>query len=174
MTRRAVLPNPSRPRQLRPAALITDRAKRYRAQNAVQGPRRCIYCGAPGHATRPMMVDHIDGREANGAPANLAYSCRSCNGAKSYVFKLAGIGKRTAQFNPHKPTGGVKSLAQWVWASSTVRIPKKEGRPRVKGDEVHRAAILISDTPFSRRAEFARRVWEAREAHGTAREEVPF
>jgi len=34
------------PPDRKPVDRITDRAKRYRAQKAIRGPRRCVLCGA--------------------------------------------------------------------------------------------------------------------------------
>jgi hypothetical protein len=43
---------------MKPAAEITDRAKRYRAnQNQPPGPRRCNFCGD----AKNIDVDHIGG-----------------------------------------------------------------------------------------------------------------
>lgn len=51
--------------KFRPVEHITDRAKRYRAQHNVSGPKRCYLCGNP----KPRDVGHIDGNEGNGEPA---------------------------------------------------------------------------------------------------------
>ena len=78
---------------------ITDRAKRYRANNDVpDGLKVCMFCGR----TKDLGVDHIDGYEENGEPENLMWLCRSCNQLKSAVYKAAGIGRRTEQFNPSR------------------------------------------------------------------------
>lgn len=79
------------------AEQITDRAKRYRA-NADAGdmPRVCMFCAA----TSDLQVDHLDGFEEHGEPENLIILCRSCNQLKSSVFKAAGLGRRTEQYNP--------------------------------------------------------------------------
>jgi hypothetical protein len=45
---------------------ITDRAKRYRAQNAVTGPRKCVLCGSRSD----LGVMHLDGNESHGETAN--------------------------------------------------------------------------------------------------------
>ena len=80
-----------------PVEQVTDRAKRYRA-NADAGdmPSVCMFCGA----TRDLQVDHLDGYEEHGEPENLIMLCRSCNQLKSSVFKAAGLGRRTQQYNP--------------------------------------------------------------------------
>ena len=100
---RPTVPNPTQPGALRPARLISDRAKRYRAQKAISGPKRCAYCGGPSHAKRRLDVEHIDGREANGEPGNIAYACRSCNVRKAILYKRHRIGKKTVQYNPRAP-----------------------------------------------------------------------
>jgi hypothetical protein len=76
---------------------ITDRAKRYRANSdTVDMPRVCMFCAA----TTDLQVDHLDGFEEHGEPENLIILCRSCNQLKSSVFKAAGLGRRTEQYNP--------------------------------------------------------------------------
>lgn len=80
-----------------PVEQVTDRAKRYRA-NADAGdmPQVCMFCAA----TKDLQVDHLDGFEEHGEPENLIILCRSCNQLKSSVFKSAGLGRRTDQYNP--------------------------------------------------------------------------
>ena len=79
------------------AEQITDRAKRYRANvETADWPRVCLFCGS----TRDLQVDHIDGFEENGEAENLLILCRSCNQLKSAVYKSAGLGRRTVQYNP--------------------------------------------------------------------------
>src|SRR5271157_6374258 len=91
---------------------LTDRAKRYRAQNAVRGEKRCVLCGS----RRQLGVMHLDGNEANGEPQNLAYGCRSCNGKLAAAFKRMGAGVPTNQYNPAK--GEVPTFGQYCWAVS--------------------------------------------------------
>lgn len=82
---------------MKSAEQITDRAKRYRANVDADGmPRVCMFCGS----TRDLQVDHLDGFEEHGEPENLIILCRSCNQLKSSVFKAAGLGRRTEQYNP--------------------------------------------------------------------------
>jgi hypothetical protein len=82
--------------RMKPASHITDRAKRYRANSDIEGPRVCLFCGSQ----KDLQVDHLDGFEENGEPENLIWLCRSCNQLKSAVYKKAGIGRRTEQYNP--------------------------------------------------------------------------
>ena len=89
---------------------LTDRAKRYRAQNAVRGEHRCVLCNARGR----LDVMHLDGNENHGEPANLAHGCRSCNGKLAAAFKRIGAGVPTNQYNPAK--GGVPTFEQYAWA----------------------------------------------------------
>lgn len=165
MSRYAV-PNPAA-RQLRPVELITDRAKRYRAQNAIppETAARCVYCGRPEPKSgRAFDVEHIDGNEANVNPANLTKACRSCNTTKGAVFAKAGIGKRTRQFNPAaKSTRGAQTLGQWLTA-----VMSTKGM----GDmPVRQAVQMIHDTPASKRSEFAAQIWQKRRDRA---DEVPF
>lgn len=128
----------------RQAANLTDRALRYRAQrNSLPGPKVCGYCGSK----RNVGVDHIDGREENGGERNLIYACKSCNTAKGFAFRNAGLGRRTVQFNP---AGGrpARSLNQWMLAGLSVC-------GRSDAMSVRDAAEMIAATSPKRRAEFA-------------------
>lgn len=160
---RAFVPNPCSPRGRKPVDLITDRAKRYRAnQCPPPGPRQCAYCGA----RRNVEVEHISGDESDGAPENLCWACRSCNTKKGAAFKSAGLGKPTRQFNP-KASAGARSLGQWLQAVLSV---KGEGTMKLQD-----AVSMIRATPPARRSEFAAEIWSRRKQRGTAkREEVPF
>lgn len=75
---------------------VTDRAQRYRANSDIEGPQVCMFCGS----TKDLGVDHLDGFEEHNEPENLLWLCRSCNQLKSAVFKSAGLGRRTDQYNP--------------------------------------------------------------------------
>lgn len=119
---------------------ITDRAKRYRAQNAVTGPRKCVLCGSKSD----LGVMHLDGNESHGEPANLAYGCRSCNGKLAAAFKRIGAGRPTNQYNPSQ---GVPTFAQYAWAVSN--------HSRGEHDE---GGAVIHATPKHKRIEYARRI----------------
>jgi hypothetical protein len=83
----------------KPTTAITDRAKRYRAQQCVPpGPKRCALC----NGTRNLVVDHRDGDESNGRPGNLRYLCKRCNTVKGLRDKRQGRGTRTRQYNPSR------------------------------------------------------------------------
>lgn len=166
MPKPAAISNPARPGARKPVELITDRAKRYRANRTPPPlPRRCNYCGK--QAAR-LDIDHVDGNESNSNPANLIWACRSCNTRKGVVFRNSGTGTRTRQFNPAKPSSGAKSLGQWMQAvlamrgeSSTMSLPA--------------AVAMVQATPTARRSEFAAEIWARRRERGTdRREEVPF
>ena len=155
------IPNPANPEQpLRPARLVTDRAKRQRANRPdvrPRPPRICGFCGYRRNDARAVFVGHIDGNEAHGEPENLIWICRSCNNRAAVVMKRAGLGKRTSQFNPR--VRGAHSLAAWV---SAVRIAKGE----LPGD-IRKAVATIRATPPERRSEFAQEIWQLRREHGT-------
>jgi hypothetical protein len=130
---------------------ITDRAKRYRAQNAVTGPRKCVLCGS----TKDLGVMHLTGNEDHGERANLAYGCRSCNGKLAAAFKRIGAGRPTNQYNPAK--GGVPTFEQYMWAvSNHTRTAHDEG------------GAVIHATPKHKRIEYARRI--VSKAQATKRE----
>lgn len=171
---KATIYNPAT-RALTPAELITDRGKRYRAQAAnEQAERRCIYCGQPGGR---LDNEHINGKEADNEPANLAYACRPCNTAKGAHFARIGFGKKTAQYNPTK-TGGAANLAEWLEAVGSI-TPRKGARyaganygagGRMKTAD---AVAMIRATPADKRSEFAGKIWQRR--HGRAgADSVPF
>ena len=95
----------------KPVDQITDRAKRYRAQQDVQGPRKCVLC----NGTRDLQVMHLSGDESDGEKRNLAYGCRSCNGKLSAAWKRIGSPVRTRQYNP---PAAVPTFQQYAWGVS--------------------------------------------------------
>ena len=148
---------------VRNPADVTDRAKRYRAQKNVTGPKKCVLCGSRSD----LGVMHLDGFESHGEAKNLAWGCRSCNQILSHGFKRAGAGKRTAQYNPSK---GVPTFKQYAWAVSNQRHSGEHGEP----------GAVIHATPKAKRVEYARRIAGLKSEHGTAgrggggSDEVPF
>ena len=143
---------------------MTDRALRYRANaHPPLGAKICCFCGSRSD----IQIAHIDGEEAHNEPANLAWSCRSCNGRMAHTFKRAGIGRRTRQFNPS--TSGAANLAQWLTAVTSMK-----GQNNAMS--VSDAVAIIHATPPARRSEFARQIWALRRERGTDRpsDEVPF
>lgn len=152
-----------------PLPEVTDRALRYRAQNAIeQSERRCIYCGSPSGW---IEVDHINGYEEDNAPENLAWACRACNTLKGAVFARAGIGRRTRQFNPRRrrttsDTKGARTLAEWMEA-----IMALKGQP--SRFTLEQAIAKVRATPAWDRSAFAREIWQRRRERGTDRR-VPF
>lgn len=153
--RRVVVPNPASG-SLRSAEYITDRAKRYRAQRVnIPGPRLCHFCGDP----RPRDRHHVNGREADNAPHNLSWACRSCNTAMGAAAARSGVGQRTRQFNPAAP--GAQTLAQWVQAVLAAKGQSDEM-------SVAQAVQMIHATPPERRSTFAAEIWRRRRARGGA------
>jgi len=172
------VPNPSSPFSLKPVHLITDRAKRYRARNAIEQPaERCAYCGSPPGPGRRLEVDHINGIEDDNDPANLVWACRRCNTIKGIVFAQAGKGKRTRQFNPKKPPAqerhrrkvelerGAQNLAQYMEAINALH-----GRP--SWYTLNEAIQVMRATQPWVRSIYAREIWRRRRSG--ARWEVPF
>jgi hypothetical protein len=114
MLKHGTICNPTRPGGL-DQILVTDRALRYRAnRNAPPGPAVCTYCGSD----RAADIEHIDGREENTAPANLTYSCRSCNSLKGAYFARNGIGRKTRQYNSARPA---RSFGEWANAVLSIQ-----------------------------------------------------
>ena len=174
------IPNPAT-RGGRKEIEITDRAKRYRAQNSIRQPtRRCIYCGAPPAPGRRVDVEHINGDEADNSPENLAYACRPCNTKKGALFAKLGIGRKTRQYNPsrrgrlaYSPSANARpitSLGGWLEALFTLRGMGSDTSPRA----IRAAAERIRATPPDLRSEFAHEIWGRRRARGTDTWAVPF
>jgi len=137
-----------------PAPKVTDRALRYRANaNPPKGPKQCLWC----NSKKNVEVGHLDGHEENNKPANLHWTCRSCNTALGHAFKKLGIGRRTRQYNP----SGAATLGQWLNAVQSA-----------KGDsggtmDLDAAIEMIRYTSPIKRSEFAREIWaKRRQAHG--------
>jgi len=150
------IPNPTT-RGGRRQVEITDRAKRYRAQDAnAQPEKRCIYCGAPAGRGRRLDVEHINGTEADNAPENLAYSCRGCNTCKGAVFARLGRGVKTRQYNP---VTGARTLAEWLEAVMST----KGYQTRFT---VPQAVAKIRATPPGDRSAFAHEIWDRRRERG--------
>jgi hypothetical protein len=140
---------------IRPASEITDRAKRYRAQQLVPGTKgKCIICGKRTNAPQVM---HLSGDESDGEPRNLAWGCRSCNGKLSSRFIKIGSPIRTRQYNS---SSGVPTYGQYVWA-----VQHHESKAHDEG------GAIIHATPRYKRIEYARRIAEWKRGK---RGEVPF
>lgn len=158
-----------------PVQLITDRAKRYRANHpdcAPNGPKKCHFCGSG----RNVVVHHVDGNEDNGAPANLEWACKSCNTRIGLAHKRAGKGRRTRQYNPKGAARPAISAGQYAWAVTQIcrkRDERKGECSRSNDEDVLRAVQMIRDTPASLRRQYAAAARRARSRGGRA-SEVPF
>jgi hypothetical protein len=136
----------------KPVHLITDRAKRYRAQHpAVRplAPKQCGFCGS----TKKTMVGHINGRESDGDPANLIWTCRSCNGKVGAVLRRARIGSKTHQYNP--AGRGRRELMKEYGAAIKVMRGEWEG-------DVSKAVATVRGTPREIRSAYTARTWPVR------------
>jgi hypothetical protein len=131
---------------------VTDRALRYRANaSPPPGPRICNLCGS----RRNVEVGHLDGHEEHGEPANLLWTCRSCNVRCANTLRRAGIGRLTLQYNP--ASKGAVSLGQWLTAVMSMRGESD-------AMSVPDAVSMIRATPPASRSEFAQEIWERRRA----------
>jgi hypothetical protein len=142
---------------------VTDRAKRYRANQPAclpSGPRKCAECG---RSDVKLLVDHKDGYEEHGQKSNLQWLCRSCNNRKGALMAKRGTGRRTRQYNP-KATGGAQSTAAYARAVSTHESVYIPGKGRVGAHD--EGGAIIHATPKSKRREYAADIWAARKAHG--------
>jgi hypothetical protein len=157
---RLVVPNPACG-GVKPVHLISDRAKRYRANHPdcrPVGPKQCQFCGS----RRNVEVHHLNGNEDDGAPRNLAWACRACNTKIAVAHKRAGKGKRTRQFNP--TPGKVPTYQQYKRAVSL----------HVRG-EFDEGGAIIHATPPDVRSGYARMIAAEKRKRGThRRSEVPF
>ena len=144
---------------------ITDRALRYRAQNAIPpGEKRCVFCGGKPKASksRPgLEVAHLDGHEENNSPDNLAWTCRPCNVLVGNALRKAGMGRKTVQFNPTK-SGGAANVGEWVQAVGAIGFIPRKGAKYAGSNYGISSAMSASDavamvkaTPHNRRVKFA-------------------
>ncbi len=134
---------------------ITDRARRYRAQRNVTGPKRCVLCGKRGR----LDVMHLDGNESHGEKENLAYGCRSCNGKLAAAFKRIGAGKLTRQYNP---ASGYPTFQQYAWAVSSGARDYYPNSTRHASGVKDEAGAIIHATPKHLRIEYAQRIASAK------------
>lgn len=142
------VPNPSCGGR-KPVELISDRAKRYRANSPdcrPDGPQVCMIC-----ASAAGDVMHLDGNESNLNPDNLAWGCRSCNTRLGKLFSKLGKGVKTRQYNPG---GGAQSLGAWL---SAINIAKYGA-----AGDLAAAVQTIRDTPAADRARYQAQAWSAR------------
>jgi hypothetical protein len=137
-----------------PGGEVTDRAKRYRAQQNVSGPKKCVFCGAK----KDLGVMHLSGDESHGEKQNLAWGCRSCNQKLAAAWRRAGSKVRTKQFNPAGKS--IPTFQQYAWAVAH--------HERGAHDE---GGAVIHATPRYKRIEYARRIAETRNER---RDSVPF
>lgn len=149
MAKRLYCANPGG-RGLRPVELISDRAKRYRAnapENRPPGPKKCIVC----RSRRNVEVMHLNGDESDGSRSNLEWGCRSCNTRLGAAFKRLGLGRRTRQMNS---AGGAETLGAWIHAITVA-----------KGDQpgdLASAVELIRNTSHAKRRQLQSQAWAAR------------
>jgi len=165
----------------KPAGAITDRAKRYRANQPEcrpEGPRLCMYCGSG----RNVEVHHLGADESDIRRSNLAWACRSCNTRLGLKAARAGRGKRTRQYNL-SPAAAllVSPLDDLLLAGALRAVNPPETGAAGLGEYVSALRILhgelpgnfakarqtIHNTPPSRRRSFAAEIWRRRRK-GTA------
>ena len=159
-----------------PVEVITDRAKRYRA-NAdgwPPEPRECAYCGS----RQNVGVHHVDHNESNNRKENRVWACKSCNGLLGMAAKRRGLGVRTRPVNPAAAKQkGAQSFAQWASAVAAVDAERR-GQGSFSFLSADDARAIIHATPASKRREFQQEVWRIRRerygSSGRSGSEVPF
>jgi hypothetical protein len=141
---------------LRPVGDISDRAKRYRANskaNRPAAPKICTFCGSK----KNVVVGHLNGVEDDGAPDNLAWTCRKCNAQQAALFKREGLGKRILQMNPARRRGSMSKAQLYSAYGESIRI--------MRGDEpgdVAKAVAFIRSVPPDVRSEWNKKAWVTR------------
>lgn len=131
---------------MKPAAEITDRAKRYRANaSPPPGPRRCNFCAS----RRNVDIDHITGDETDDTPDNLMFLCRGCNTLKGITQARNRIGTRTRQYNPAR----APTFSEFKNAAA-VLLGTARG-------SVAQATAAIRATAAATRAKYAARIAQA-------------
>jgi hypothetical protein len=148
-----ILLNPHR----KPVEDITDRAKRYRAQQNVPGPKKCVICGSARNPGK-LQVMHLSGDESDGDRKNLGYGCRSCNGKLSAAWKRIGSPVRTRQYNPSGDA--IPTFERYKWA-----VAHHEREAHDEG------GAIIHATPRAKRIQYAKRIAATRSER---RDSVPF
>jgi len=119
-------------------------------------PANLRFCGE----TRNIEIHHVDGHEENTDPANLVWTCRSCNTLVGGVMKRLRLGRRTRQFNPRAQ--GARTLGQWVTAVLSMKGQSDAMDPAAAIDMIHA-------TPPEQRSRFAQQIWSLRRERGTDR-----
>lgn len=152
---------------------VTDRALRYRANaDPPPGEKICAFCGSK----RFVEVGHIDGFEEHNEPENLVWTCRQCNTRMGIVFRDAGIGRRTHQYNPTK-SGGALNIGEWIQAVGAITPHRgakyAASRYGISSDmSTAQAVAMIRATPPWKRSEFANEL--RKHGRGRRSSEVPF
>ena len=142
------------------AHVLTDRAFRYRAQQAIPAhEKRCAFCGKPWRkatAARPVLeVGHVNGAEDDDSPDNLTWVCRPCNVLAGYTLRAAGMGRLTRQFNPTKG-GGAANIGEWIQAVGAITPHIDRGDRGISSTmPVPEAVAMIRATPHNKRSQFA-------------------
>ena len=116
-------------------------------------PIKDIFESTRSAFARFNRIGHVNGHEEDGSPANLLWTCRSCNVRCGVALRLAGLGRPTHQYNP--ATGGAQTLGQWV---NAVLAMKGESDVMSVADAVD----IIRATPPNRRTSFAKEIWSRR------------
>ena len=136
----------------KPVSKITDRAKRYRANQLdvrPLGPKQCRYC----ESRRNVGVHHVDGNENNGTRRNLAWACKSCNGKIAAYHKKHGIGRRVQQYNPSK----LSRKSQMEAYGNAIKVMRGD----FEGD-AGAAMDTINATPENIRSAYTSKSWAIR------------
>lgn len=137
----------------KPIHVITDRAKRYRAQAPgvrPPDPKQCNYCGS----RKNVGVDHVNGREDDGAPENLMWACKRCNAKKAALMKRAGLGRRVRQYNAGRKGTRTELMREY---GAAIKVMRGEWN----GD-VSKALATIRATPREIRSAYTSRTWPVR------------
>lgn len=97
-------------------------------------------------------MDHVNGKESDGARENLMWACKSCNATKAHLMKKVGLGERVAQYNPK-----ASKHSQMEEYAAAIKVM----RGTFEGD-VAKAVAVIRATPPEIRSAYTARTWKTR------------
>lgn len=140
----------------KPVEQLTDRAKRYRANEKEArplAPKQCGFCGS----RRNVGVHHITGHESDADPDNYMWACKRCNTRIGLLMRDLGLGARTRQYNPGN--AGKSRRDRLRDYGNAIKVMRGD----FEGD-IAAAVATIRATPRELRSAYTSRTWGTRKA----------